>query len=450
MTQTIDDIFATLPSYFSEPTPASDSTFADGVNPASLGSGELQGNTKVQAGYLKSGNYAADVRGWKIDAEGNAEFNDGVFRGDFEIGGTLKTIDDVSEIQHALDEVETAGGGTVFLQNGTYVLTADIFVPAGVALRGVSRDGAIIDCDGTYGVYISGEDAYLTGTVTINDGDTQVVGSGTTWTAAMIGRSIYLGGAWYEITARTDNTHITIASAYSGDNLSGSAYAIANVNNQATLGQLTVTGATGSGVIIRYALEPTLDDLYIYGCGLGLDYDFVQFPRLYVSSQENDVNANLNFVSGFKIDYCEFSNSLSGAGIVFINCIGATLVDTAMSDNATNGASLTDCTNIGFSDFDASGNGAKGIELVSGNSGIKFHGGGDVSGNGSDGIKITATSDDTIISNNNIHDNAGYGVNIAAASCDNTLVSNNPMSTNSSGNLNDLGTNSVISSNPGV
>jgi hypothetical protein len=349
-----------------------------------------------------------------------------------------------------LDEVEAAGGGTVFLQNGTYILTADIFVPAGVALRGVSRDGVIIDCNGSFGVYPSGGNAYLTGTVTISNGATTVVGSGTTWTSAMVGRSIYLGGVWYEIATRTDNTHIELADAYAGTNLSGESYAIADVNNQGTLGQLTITNATGAGLTVRYAIEPTLDDLFVFHCGTGIDYDFVQFPRLYLSSQLNDVNANLNYVSGFKIDFCEFSNSNSGEGIVFTKCRDATLFDTAMSNNTGNGASLTNCSGITFLSYEAAGNGGKGIELVSGNSGIKFPGGGDVFDNASDGIKLTGTSDDTIITNNNIHDNGGYGVNIAAASCDNTTVALNPMSNNTSGNLNDLGTGTVISANPGV
>jgi hypothetical protein len=65
------------------------------------------------------------------------------------------------------------------------------------------------------------QDDYTTGTVTVAANSNAVVGSGTTWTAAMVGRYIQLNGFWHEITAFTDATHITIAeqidTAVSGD-----------------------------------------------------------------------------------------------------------------------------------------------------------------------------------------------------------------------------------------
>lgn len=53
---------------------------------------------------------------------------------------------------------------------------------------------------------------YTTGTVTISAGATAVVGSGTTFTAAMVGRFIKFtdDGYWYEISAFTNATNITI------------------------------------------------------------------------------------------------------------------------------------------------------------------------------------------------------------------------------------------------
>jgi len=53
---------------------------------------------------------------------------------------------------------------------------------------------------------------YVTGTVSVSAGGTAVTGSGTTFTAAMVGRFIKFtdDGYWYEISAFTDTTHITI------------------------------------------------------------------------------------------------------------------------------------------------------------------------------------------------------------------------------------------------
>lgn len=77
-------------------------------------------------------------------------------------------------------------------------------------------------------------DNYTTGNITTlaNEG-TAVTGSGTTWTAAMVGRffKVNSDGYWYKISARTDNTHITLEKAYQGTAISGGSenYTIAEV-----------------------------------------------------------------------------------------------------------------------------------------------------------------------------------------------------------------------------
>jgi hypothetical protein len=67
---------------------------------------------------------------------------------------------------------------------------------------------------------------YTTGTiVSVANGGTAVVGSGTSWTAQMVGRFIRIthidtagtgDGEWYEISAVTDATHLTLTRAYGG------------------------------------------------------------------------------------------------------------------------------------------------------------------------------------------------------------------------------------------
>lgn len=67
---------------------------------------------------------------------------------------------------------------------------------------------------------------YTTGTiVSVASGGTAVVGSGTAWTAQMVGRYIRItyvdtantgDGVWYEISAVTDATHLTLTRAYGG------------------------------------------------------------------------------------------------------------------------------------------------------------------------------------------------------------------------------------------
>ena len=359
-----------------------------------------------------------------------------------DIGSRYFSVDAGGNIQTAIDACDAVGGGTVYLNVGTYTLSADITVPGGVLLEGVSRDGVIIDYNTSYKIQIAGTDPYTTGNVTISNGDTTVVGGSTVWTDAMIGQYIYLDGIWYEITARADGTHITIADAYVGVDLSASAYAIATVNFNGAISKITVQNATGSGIVVSYAMEPKLDDIIVLDCGTGIDLDFVQFPRILVTSNDSGVNLDMNYVSGFKVDFCEFSDSTTGAGVVMTNCQNATFFDSEVSRNTGNGISLTSCKNIAFISVSVNDNGAAGIELISGSNDNQFIAVG-CDSNTTDGFKLTATSDRNIIANSSATNNGGYGINIAASTCDNNQVAGNIYFTNTSGELNDSGTNTL-------
>jgi hypothetical protein len=76
---------------------------------------------------------------------------------------------------------------------------------------------------------------YTTGTVTITTGTGAVVGSGTTFTSAMVGKGFQATGhtKWYRVATHTDSTHITIVNdtdddtaGYDGGTITGAAYTI--------------------------------------------------------------------------------------------------------------------------------------------------------------------------------------------------------------------------------
>lgn len=67
---------------------------------------------------------------------------------------------------------------------------------------------------------------YSTGTLSVTNGSPTVTGSGTTWTAAMVGRQIRIGTSQYTITARASNTSITIDRNWATDSDSGLSYTI--------------------------------------------------------------------------------------------------------------------------------------------------------------------------------------------------------------------------------
>jgi len=73
--------------------------------------------------------------------------------------------------------------------------------------------------------------AYTTGTVAVTNASEAVVGSGTAFIAAMVGRYFSIAdpsgdGLWYQIATRTDNTHITLINYYGGASGSGLSYTI--------------------------------------------------------------------------------------------------------------------------------------------------------------------------------------------------------------------------------
>ena len=106
-----------------------------------------------------------------------------------------------------------------------------------------SVTGNLIHLRGRLNVPDMGISDYATGSIVsiANDG-VDVIGTGTTWTADMVGRYINIpqttaalggDGLWYEIGAFTDATHITLLKPYNGT-------AIAAATTPYTIGQVPV------------------------------------------------------------------------------------------------------------------------------------------------------------------------------------------------------------------
>ena len=69
---------------------------------------------------------------------------------------------------------------------------------------------------------------YTTGTIALTNGSTTVTGTGTTFTAAMVGRYLKSNtdGYWYKIAGFTSTTVLTLAKSFAGTTGSGLAYTI--------------------------------------------------------------------------------------------------------------------------------------------------------------------------------------------------------------------------------
>jgi hypothetical protein len=71
---------------------------------------------------------------------------------------------------------------------------------------------------------------YSTGTISITTNTRTVTGSGTTFTSSMVGRYLKTSdGLWYEISAFSSTTSITLAKTYEGTTISGATYTIGEV-----------------------------------------------------------------------------------------------------------------------------------------------------------------------------------------------------------------------------
>lgn len=75
---------------------------------------------------------------------------------------------------------------------------------------------------------------YTTGTVAVTNNSTVVTGTGTTFTAAMVGRYIKVGGTgdryWYRISGFTNATTIAIEVPYAGLTVTGQAFTIGQMS----------------------------------------------------------------------------------------------------------------------------------------------------------------------------------------------------------------------------
>ena len=333
-----------------------------------------------------------------------------------------------------------SGGGTVYILPGTYVLQKDINVPSGVFLEGVNRDNTIIDCNLAYKINMSGEVTYLTGTVSITNGTTTVTGSGTTWTSDLIGNEIFLDGYYYPIASVTSTTVLELSYAYDGTTLSGANYLIASLVRNPKLRNLTVHNATGTAIQIHYVFEPIIDDLQVYGSGIGIDFSYVVFARYLSANYENGVNTSMSHVAGFKIDWSSFDYSFVGAGLVLDNCQDSTIFDSGIVHNLTSGIEFTDCKNIKILASSMSNNGTNGVNFISGNSDIQFITV-SIKENLGDGIRLTDTTDRTSISTSSIVDNGGYGINIISTTCNNNNITTISFNNNTLGDIIDNGTN---------
>lgn len=195
-----------------------------------------------------------------------------------------------------------------------------------------------------------------------------------------------------------------------------------------SLKQLTITNSSDIGVEIAYTDNPVLnilDNVLVNDCSIGVSITNSTAPALIGTFSNNGVNCEMDTVSSFEFHFTSLQSATVGNGLTMTNCSNATIFDSSFSDNTKNGVALTDCNTITFVSTGISDNLENGIKLISGNSKI-------------------------IVNGSDISSNGTYGIQIVDNTSEDTLIVSNTFSGNSSGEVSDSGTGTLIRSNIGV
>ncbi len=362
----------------------------------------------------------------------------------------ILTIQPTDDIQNYLDILEENGGGILNLNpTETFFPGADIVIPSNVTING---NGGTIDFEGgAFQMKVLGTDSYSSGTISATYGSTTVTGSGTSWISGMVGRSILIGDYWYPISAVSDGTHLTIDSKFIGTNLSGDTYVIANTVNGVTIENLTLQNASGTLFKFKYVNGLTMNSFNCFDANQGID-GRDSGTALFGGNSNVDscvVGIVYNNVPFAVFDLVGVFN-ISGGAAIDLTRVSNTAIGT-ISIQGINGVGMkfTNCYDLGLINYAYIGCASHGIEFVSGNRDMNVSGG-YIDGCGGDGIKFTATSDSCQIYGNSIINSGGYGINIAAVTDDDNIISVNNLKNNSAGNVNNIGTGTLIRSNKGV
>ena len=281
-------------------------------------------------------------------------------------GGKQITIDTTGDIQSALDEINTAGGGVLHLSPGIYLPKGSISVYSTISIRGLNQTDTIIDFGGNaYNFQLVGTDTYTDGTIASISGGVNVTGSSTAWTSDMIGRQIFIDERWYIIANVLSATSLTLTSGYAdGATFSGS-YRIANPILDVTFQHLTIKNSAATAISAT-----DVRDLSILNCTF-LDnnkgFTLTNFMNVIIDTVSN-ISATSN---GYELTNGTFCNNYShasvsngGHGAVLVNTRTSGWILSACDSNTNNGFDIdVNDSNDLLLNVEAASNGGDGISI---------------------------------------------------------------------------------------
>lgn len=189
---------------------------------------------------------------------------------------------------------------------------------------------------------------------------------------------------------------------------------------------LTIQNSTAPGIDVSYSDDFFFYNFNVYSCLYGLRVANSHFPTIqFPLFDSNGYGASLTDCDGYVFSGASFDNSTTGYGLSLLRSGNSVIYNTEMVGNATYGIVMDDFTGIAISSTN-------------------------VSSNTSDGVILSASVIGSQFGSMVIQSNGGWGMNIADSTDADNIVLGNFFSGNTSGQLTDSGTSTIIRSNSGV
>jgi len=357
-------------------------------------------------------------------------------------------VSEYGDIQSAIDYVSLHGGGRVFIQNGTYVLTANIVIPSNVKLEGESMEGVLIDCNaGAFGVSCQGSATEAgDGTITVTKDSATIEGAGTDFEAQVeVDDFIRIDDQWYQVASITDGDTLVLRTTYRGYTRAGLSYGVITPKQNVDFDSITVTNA---------------------GAAWPLKFSYLHNSHIKRARVMNGSSGGMyfNYLSDCSVRDC-YSENNGGYGILINSCQSTYFIGLSANSNDQLGIQIqgSQTSGIFVLNSNADHNDWGGFKIIGGEKATYL--GCTAIGNDDAGFNLTGVdycnlsncfaeknNGDGILLDNNVDycrfmtntllDNADWGMQIngGASSNDKNVVVGNVILGNSNGQLNDLGT----------
>ncbi len=242
--------------------------------------------------------------------------------------------EDFFDLKSAVDYVNSLGGGSVYIKNGTYNTgLTKTALNSYVEIIGESLAGVILNCSSPDYNLLIGSDAspeYTAGTITLTQNSASVVASGVTWTSAKtVGKYLLnkASGHYYKIVSWQDSTHITIDTLYQGQTTSSLTYLIIAMKQECKISNVTLNFE----LIFNGAINTTLDNVKIKSGYLY--YGYLENLQVINCDLENILSTSqYDYVSNSKWINNTFKNYTTTCFWGKITCVGNIFEDNLFLD----------------------------------------------------------------------------------------------------------------------